>query len=244
MAQSNSGMNVALDLEMLEKEIQEKEESRRTQNFEDLSGTIGNAAPRSYNPNQNYNSDPIDGATDFDTLDEPVIVTIKRDAKLIAAKFMQVLIPPKDQHCLRDWDLWGPLFVCVVLSLLLQDTVAGTGPAFTEAFSLVFFGSVVVTANIKLLGGKISFFQSLCVIGYCLLPSVFASITCHLLHMEGAKKLSMFLRLVASGFGFAWSTYASTAFLASAQPERRKILAMYPVVLFYFVVSWLVFSNS
>ncbi|CAD5208610.1 unnamed protein product [Bursaphelenchus xylophilus] len=244
MAHTNSGMNVALDLEMLEKEIQAKEESRRTQNFDDLSGTIGNASATGYTPNRNHTSDPIDGSTDFDTLDEPVIVTIQRDAKLIAAKFMQVLVPPKDQHCLRDWDLWGPLFVCVILSLLLQDTAAGKGPAFTEAFSLVFFGSVVVTANIKLLGGKISFFQSLCVIGYCLLPSVFASIACHMLHMESAKRLSMFLRLLASACGFGWSTYASTAFLASAQPERRKILAMYPVILFYFVVSWLVFSNS
>ncbi|KAI6184708.1 Protein YIPF [Aphelenchoides bicaudatus] len=181
---------------------------------------------------------------DFDTLDEPVIVTIKRDARLIAAKFMQVLVPPKNQNCLQDWDLWGPLFICVILALLLQDSQNDKAPAFTEAFSLVFFGSCVVTANIKLLGGKISFFQLLCVIGYCLLPSVFASLACHLLHFEGAKRLSIFLRLGCSFAGFAWSTYASTAFLGSAQPERRKVLIIYPIGLFYFVVTYLVFSNS
>ena len=37
---------------------------------------------------------------------------------------------------------------------------------------------------------------------------------------------------------------ASTSFLASAQPEGRKVLTTYPMFLFYFVVAWLVFSNS
>jgi len=134
--------------------------------------------------------------------------------------------------------------VCVLLSLLLQDPSNSKGPRFTEAFTLVFFGSCVVTANIKLLGGKISFFQSLCVIGYCLLPSIFASLACHLLHFEGAKRLSMFLRLLSAGIGFAWSTYASITFLSSAQPERRRFLTIYPIILFYFVTAWMVFSNS
>lgn len=102
-----------------------------------------------------------------------------------------------------------------------------------------------------------SFFQLLCVIGYCLLPSVFASLACHLLHFNNAKRLSVLLRLVCSAVGFVWSTYgwfnfekiilsflASTAFLASSQPEKRKILIIYPIMLFYFVVSWMVFSNS
>jgi len=240
MSNNEPSLNVALDLEMLEKEIQSKEQNRGSA-YNDLSGTIGGKA--AYKTTQ-HTSDPVDAATDFDTLDEPVLVTIKRDARLIGAKFIQVLMPPKNQNCLQDWDLWGPLFVCVILSLLLQDTYNNKGPAFTEAFSLVFFGSCVVTANIKLLGGKISFFQLLCVIGYCLLPSVFASLACHLLHFENAKRLSMFLRLVCSTIGFVWSTYASTAFLSSSQPERRKVLIIYPIMLFYFVVSWLVFSNS
>ncbi|KAI6196314.1 hypothetical protein M3Y94_01094600 [Aphelenchoides besseyi] len=233
-------LNVALDLEMLEKEIQSKEQNRSNA-YNDLSGSIGGVAAAR---RTQHSSDPVDATTDFDTLDEPVMVTIKRDARLIGAKFVQVLMPPKNQNCLQDWDLWGPLFVCVILSLLLQDTYSGKGPRFTEAFTLVFFGSCVVTANIKLLGGKISFFQSLCVIGYCLLPSVFASVACHLFHFEKAMKLSMFLRLLCSALGFGWSTYASTAFLAAAQPEGRRFLTTYPMILFYFVVAWLVFSNS
>lgn len=98
----------------LEKEIQSKEQLNRGNAYNDLSGQIGGAKSSSY---KNHTSDPVDTTTDFDTLDEPVIVTIKRDARLIGAKFIQVLMPPKNQDCLRDWDLWGPLFVCVVLAL-------------------------------------------------------------------------------------------------------------------------------
>ncbi|KAI6178961.1 Protein YIPF [Aphelenchoides besseyi] len=252
-------LNVALDLEMLEKEIQSKEQNRSNA-YNDLSGSIGGVAAAR---RTQHSSDPVDAITDFDTLDEPVMVTIKRDARLIGAKFIREFdrhlnvhvqfrssdATEKPKLSARLGSLGTAFRLChfIVVGFdfrLLQDTYSGKGPRFTEAFTLVFFGSCVVTANIKLLGGKISFFQSLCVIGYCLLPSVFASIACHLFHFEKAMKLSMFLRLLCSAFGFGWSTYASTAFLAAAQPEGRRFLTTYPMILFYFVVAWLVFSNS
>ena len=37
---------------------------------------------------------------------------------------------------------------------------------------------------------------------------------------------------------------ASTAFLAESQPPKRKALAMYPLFLFYFVISWLIISHT
>lgn len=50
---------------------------------------------------------------------------------------------------------WGILLlglnVCALR--LLQSADGSKGPRFTEVFSLTFFGSVVVTLNIKLLGG-------------------------------------------------------------------------------------------
>lgn len=76
--------------------------------------------------------------------------------KTVGAKFSHVILPHGDkQQLLRDWDLWGPLFICVGLSLLLQRN-GGTeesAPQFAQIFTITFFGSVVVTANIKLLGG-------------------------------------------------------------------------------------------
>ncbi|EJW69871.1 hypothetical protein WUBG_19221 [Wuchereria bancrofti] len=75
------------------------------------------------------------------------------------------MTPKSSQKLLRDWDLWGPLFICVfyLISLcvsdllflrLLQGGKSGKGPHFTEVFTLTFFGSCVVTLNTKLLGGN------------------------------------------------------------------------------------------
>jgi hypothetical protein len=47
-----------------------------------------------------------------------------------------------------------------------QEEASGEGgPAFAEVFVIVWLGSMVVTLNTKLLGGHISFFQSVCVLG-------------------------------------------------------------------------------
>uniref|UniRef100_A0A183DBA7 Protein YIPF n=1 Tax=Gongylonema pulchrum TaxID=637853 RepID=A0A183DBA7_9BILA len=153
----------------LEKEIAAREQERREQQFVDLSGEIAGAT--SYKTR--HSAVEPDLNSDFDTLDEP-----NRDLRAVGAKFAQVLAPKSNQHLLRDWDLWGPLFICVLISLLLQGGKSGKGPHFTEVFTLTFFGSCVVTLNTKLLGGNISFFQSLCVLGYCLLPPGLAAFIC------------------------------------------------------------------
>lgn len=40
----------------------------------------------------------------------------------------------------------------------------------------VFLGAIVVTFNIKVLGGKISYFQSVSILGYCICPIFIALI--------------------------------------------------------------------
>ncbi|KAK1894244.1 Protein YIPF6 [Dissostichus eleginoides] len=104
---------------------------------------------------------------EFSTLDEPVKETILRDLRAVGSKFIHVLYPKRSSVLLRDWDLWGPLLLCVTLALLLQGGAADKedqgGPQFAEVFVIVWFGSIIITLNSKLLGGTISFFQSLCV---------------------------------------------------------------------------------
>jgi len=39
---------------------------------------------------------------------------------------------------------------------------------------------------------------------------------------------------------FVWSTGASVGFLAGMVPPERKFLAVYPVLLFYLVLSWMI----
>merc|ERR1712083_1276888 len=101
------------------------------------------------------------------------------------------------------------------------------GPAFAEFFALIWLGSIIVTVNIKLLGGTISFFQSACVIGYCLFPL--------------AASLAISKLFLIS---FLWSSYSSMQFLGDSQPAKRKTLAAYPMFLFYFVIAWMVLSDT
>ena len=45
-------------------------------------------------------------------------------------------------------------------------------------FALVSVGAISLTVNAVLLGGTIGFFQSLCLLGYCLFPLDVAAIVC------------------------------------------------------------------
>jgi hypothetical protein len=57
---------------------------------------------------------------------------------------------------LRDWDLWGPLVFCLLLSLLLSFNAGKDQKSlvFSGVFAMVWVGEAVVTMQIKLLGGN------------------------------------------------------------------------------------------
>uniref|UniRef100_A0A8D0G1Q7 Protein YIPF n=1 Tax=Sphenodon punctatus TaxID=8508 RepID=A0A8D0G1Q7_SPHPU len=183
---------------------------------------------------------------DYSTLDEPVKDTIMRDLKAVGKKFVHVMYPKKSSALLRDWDLWGPLVLCVSLALMLQrgavDSKEDAGPQFAEVFVIIWFGAVVITLNSKLLGGTISFFQSLCVLGYCVLPLTVAMVVCRLVLLADTGTIGFIVRLIVVIAMFGWSTLASTAFLADSQPPNRKTLVVYPIFLFYFVISWMILT--
>ena len=94
------------------------------------------------------------------TLDEPVCTTITRDLRRVGAKLRLVLMPAGSQADmlkeLRDWDLWGPLLLCLALSIVLSLSASEGQKAlvFASVFVLVWVGAAVITANALLLGGK------------------------------------------------------------------------------------------
>ena len=118
------------------------------------------------------------------TLDESISATIFRDLRAVGLKLKIVLLPGGFSREgirsyeadtvlkeLKEWDLWGPLLVCLLLSVLLSTTAGDQGSLmFSSVFVIVWFGSAVVTLNAVLLGGCISYFQSVSVLGYCLFP--------------------------------------------------------------------------
>ncbi|XP_077983773.1 protein YIPF6-like [Glandiceps talaboti] len=191
---------------------------------------------------------PDEDADEFSTLDEPVSVTVRRDLKAVGIKFFHVLWPRQSKALLREWDLWGPLILCVLLGMMLQGSAANTtedgGPQFAEVFVIVTGGAIIVTLNSQLLGGTISFFQSVCVLGYCVLPLNIALIVCRLVLLAHQTTVLFVIRFVLVFVAFVWSTFASMAFLAESQPVNRKALAVYPICLFYFIIGWMVLSHT
>ncbi|KAF9243416.1 hypothetical protein BU15DRAFT_86388 [Melanogaster broomeanus] len=176
--------------------------------------------------------------TGADTLDEPVITTIARDLLSIYSKLVQVLYPRKasGREVLKDWDLWGPLLLCLGLGFMLSVNAPASQALglFTSVVVIVSVGSLVVTIQAKLLGGRVSFFQGLCVLGYCLAP------------LDIAALISCFVRVIwvrvpIALAAWAWCIWASVNFLDGTKVEQQRILlAVYPLLLFYFVLAWMI----
>mmetsp|Transcript_38277 Transcript_38277/g.62059 ORF Transcript_38277/g.62059 Transcript_38277/m.62059 type:complete len:259 (+) Transcript_38277:14-790(+) len=176
------------------------------------------------------------------TLDEPVSETIKRDLRVIGTKIKCVLIPTSDPtesaNDLRNWDLWGPLLLCLVLSIVLSFSSSSEGSTvFATIFVIVWCGSLVLSINTQLLGGKISIFQSVCVLGYCIFPLVVSAILVFIYS-------HVVWKAIVVGLGFLWSSKTSFHFMGPLVPENKKLLVVYPVFLFYSVIAWIIFINS
>ena len=163
---------------------------------------------------------------EFNTLDEPIKVTVMRDLGAVASKFYHVLYPKDQKSLLKEWDLWGPLILCTLMATILQghdsedkSTDGDGGPEFAEVFVIVWVGAMIVTLNTKLLGGSISFFQSVCVLGYCLLPLVISLVLCRIVLLASQSTFLVVIRCLLVLAGFGWSTFASMQFLGDCNPQ-------------------------
>eukprot|EP01035_Chromulina_nebulosa_P019154 gene19154-24996_t len=177
------------------------------------------------------------------TLDEPISETILRDLRQVADKLKVVLLPLGQSsnvlQKLREWDLWGPLLVCLLLSMILSATAPGSSASlvFAAVFVIVWFGAIAVTLNAQLLGGTISFFQSVCILGYCVFPLTLSAIGCFILSFIYSN---IFIKLAIVGIGFIWSTRASVVFMIQVIKEERRPLAVFPVFFFYTFIAWII----
>jgi hypothetical protein len=141
---------------------------------------------------------------------------------------------------LKDWDLWGPLVLCLTLAVLLS-LKAPTNQAslvFAAVFCSVWVGGTVVTVNAQLLGGTISFFQSLCVLGYSIFPLTLSAAAIGVLKIFIHTWL--WLDAIIVGVGCVWAMRASSVFVSLYIKPERRLLALYPVVFFYIFLAWLI----
>ena len=80
---------------------------------------------------------------------------------------------------------------------------------FGVVFLLMWGGAAIVTINTKLLGGHISFFQCVCVLGYCIFPIVLGALAVLILTEIGVKIL--LLKLAIAILVLVWSTLGTGA---------------------------------
>ena len=141
---------------------------------------------------------------------------------------------------LRDWDLWGPLFICLSLAIILslRAPTKQTAHVFTTVFVVMWIGSFVVTINAQLLGANMSIFQSLCVLGYCVFPLTVSALIIALLRVTWLGML--WLDLIWLSIGFLWATRVSSVFVGQFVKRERRLLALYPVFFFYLILGWLI----
>jgi len=140
---------------------------------------------------------------------------------------------------LRDWDLWGPLVFCLLLSMLLsfRAKTEQKSEVFSGVFAMIWIGEAVVTAQIKLLGGNISFAQSVCIIGYTLFPLVIAALL-------SAVGIYPIIRIPVYIVLVAWSLAAGISILGGSGVVKNRVgIAVYPLFVFYVGLGTLCFIS-
>ena len=116
----------------------------------------GNNYPESNKPNYELN-----------TLDEAISTTLMRHLKIIMEKIKIAMLPMQAQNTsdtFKDWDFWGPLFLCLFLGLVLSIGRADThtGTVFILIFAIVWIGGLIISLNSQFLGAKLSIYQCIC----------------------------------------------------------------------------------
>ncbi|KAI8477026.1 MAG: hypothetical protein J3K34DRAFT_515998 [Monoraphidium minutum] len=182
------------------------------------------------------------GTWEESTLDEPVWLTLQRDVFTIGRNLRSVLIPinwdfGNSSAALGNWDLWGPLIFMLGLAITLSAGEKKPSDVFALVFTEVALGAVVLTVNIILLGGDIVFFQSMCLIGYCLFPINIAAIVCLFVKIKWVRLLVLIVCLV-------WASAAAVPFVGKTVVDRRRALAVYPVLLMYTSIGWLALTAT
>lgn len=151
-----------------------------------------------------------------------------------------IVLNPKStsDNAFKDWDLWGPMFFTLFLSVILALTgeSSETSILFTGIFTICSFGGAVITINFILLGGTMGFFPTLCALGYCLFPSCISSLVCAVLNFT-------IIKLIVCGIALYWSIISIQKFFKSQIPENRVFLGLYPCILFYAIISWIIFIH-
>ena len=174
------------------------------------------------------------------TLNESILTTINRDLSLIYSKIKYVVNPfiSRDQkkYHIRQWDLWGPLLLNMILAGTLSFNTKEKSQMTTLIFIIFWLGGVILYLNANFLGVKTSIFQMFCLLGYCLFPLNLCAIIITIINFNDI------LRLIIVMLFLFWSIYSSSDYLKAISSQGQRYLVLYPCILFYLYISWFIFS--
>ena len=166
--------------------------------------------PFSNNPRQNYQTnDNLPTNKEIyvhNSLNESIMTSLMRDLNRVYAKLKIVALPVASEAKnkeLKQWDLWGPFIICLLLgTILCFTTKKNSGLVFSMIFIIMWIGAIIITMNSSLLGGKLTLMQCICLLGYCTFPSVVASF----INRVALKSIPSLIKLIIVFISFVWST--------------------------------------
>ena len=172
------------------------------------------------------------------TLNEAILTTINRDLYLIYTKIKYVVNPfiskDKKKYHIRQWDLWGPLLLNMLLALTLSFNTQEKSQMTTLIFIIFWLGGVILYLNANFLGVKASILQMFCFFGYCLFPLNISAIIITIFNLNDI------LRLIFVMISLIWSIYSSSDYLKAISSQGQRYLVLYPCILFYLYISWFI----
>ena len=173
------------------------------------------------------------------TLDEPVLTSLKRDLFLIYNKLKHVITPRLSSQKIEElynWDLWGPLIFCFILSISLSNE-NNESSTFVLIFSIFWIGGLIVTFNGQFLGANIGICQMICLLGYCSFPITLSGIIIGFLNVT-----KNWIKCLLVFFTFLWSCLASVGFINALVGRDKELITIIPVILFFATLSLFVLN--
>jgi hypothetical protein len=156
----------------------------------------------------------------------------QRHLREVEAKLRLLInLTAQSETALRDWDLWGLFMLCLFLTVRVPN--GQTFALFSGVFSIVTFRGVA-PVNVVLMGRSVAFFQSLSVIGYCLLPMSRSALVCVVLPW-------LLVAVIVLSATLWWSVKSLARFFGHQFPADRNVIGLCPCALLYAAVGWFIF---
>lgn len=209
---------------------------------------INNNNNYNYNTEYNNNMQTSDSPQDDfkssiygrGSLNESVWTSLSRDLGKIMFKLKIVVLPVNNEEKLKElkqWDLWGPFLICILLGIILNFTsYKTTGLIFSTVFIIMWVGAMIITMNSALLGARLTLMQCICLLGYCTFPSVTAAFLNRIL----LKFLPLVAKFIIVLISLVWSIKASVPFISQNVSPKKRFLVVYPVMLYFLYLNYFI----